>query len=91
MSAGYIAELNLEIEQGGVKSVLPIEGFIVGKPKTIFTDGFEIGNNMWDFESPWARTNEKPHMDLFSFSDSPTNNYANNKNSSLVQHSTLIP
>jgi len=87
--AGYIAEFNLEIEQGGVTTVLPIEGLIVGKPVSLFTDGFEVGNNKWIFDSPWARTNEKPYSDFFSFSDSPTGNYRNNINSSLYLQDTI--
>ena len=81
--SGYIPELYLEIEQAGITNILPIEGLIVGRPASLLADGFEVANGKWDFENPWARTNEKPHTDLFSFSDSPTGNYGNNINRSL--------
>jgi len=87
--SGYIAQLNLEIEQNGVVSLIPVDDLIVGKPVTLFADGFEVGDNRWQMDSPWARTNEKPHTDLFSFSDSPADNYGNNIDNSIYMKTML--
>lgn len=82
--AGFIPNINLEINQNGLTTIQPIKGLITGKPRVLFADDFEITNKNWIAEDSWTITNEKHHSGLYSFSDSPFGKYDNNLNSSLV-------
>ncbi|MFC1855470.1 S8 family serine peptidase, partial [Thermodesulfobacteriota bacterium] len=51
---------------------------------TAFFDDVEGGAEIWTADSPWSKTTSKAISGLHSWTDSPSGNYANSVNTSLV-------
>lgn len=74
------------LAQSNVVERLPFELPLLSYP---FFDDMESGDINFQPESPWALTEESAYSGTHSWSDSPSGNYANNTNSSLVFHVDL--
>ncbi len=50
----------------------------------VFSDDVESGNMGWTAQTPWSITTETAHSPSHSWTDSPSGNYSNNRNTSLT-------
>ena len=72
-----------------ILSTLPGGGGYTPNAGDIFFDNMELGGGNWIAQTPWSITNEQNYTigGLYSWSDSPYSNYANNTNASIISNS----
>jgi carboxypeptidase T len=82
--AGYMPEINIEINQHGVKTLQPIKGLVVGKPQVIYSYNLDTPSDEWSADSPWERTDQgASYTGDYYFTDSPNGNYSDEIDVSL--------
>lgn len=71
-----------------ILSTLPGGGGYTPNEGNIFFDNMELGGGNWIAHTPWAITSEQNYTTggLYSWSDSPYSNYANNTNASIISN-----
>ncbi|HFD39136.1 MAG TPA: VWA domain-containing protein [Anaerolineae bacterium] len=58
----------------------------------VFSDDMESGTGHWNAETPWALTTATAHSASHAWTDSPSGDYDNNRNTSLrTANSILVP
>ncbi|KAA3610051.1 MAG: T9SS C-terminal target domain-containing protein [Calditrichaeota bacterium] len=88
--SGYVPELNVEIDQQGVKSLQPIKGIIVGKPEVIYSYNLDDPNADWSADGPWERVNDSSApTGEFYYTDSPSGEYGDNLDISLYNDTPI--
>ncbi len=72
---------------GTITNANGLNGLALGRDAqtwTLFKDDLEVNTSAWFAESPWSVTAEQAHTLTHSWSDSPTGNYRNDINRSII-------